>query len=1822
MAKSQKPPSRTASAPDPLSVVNARENNLKSISLDIPHDEFTVVTGLSGSGKSSLAFDTVFAEGQRRYVETFSPYTRQFFDKVKKPNVDLIKNVRPAVAIQQRTRITNSRSTVGSVTTLIDYIKILWSNLAEAHCPVCGIAFENWTSDSLARHMLSLMRQKPSSTYLVCSRLKLQKISAKAELTRLSTLGFARIYDQKAEKVVRIEDLTADETGELKEIILVIDRIAANSASLVRLKESIEQAFSIAGGSCLFIQLHEGGNTNRQFLRITNDSQQVNIQAPRNRELEFSSTMSCAAQGITLEKPRPALFSFNHPAGACPECKGFGMVLAIDPVRCVPDPNLSIKEKALQCWSSEKAKGEYKRLINFCKSQKISVSTPWRDLPAEAKDKIFNHKSREYRGVMHWFKRLERKVYKMHVRVFLSRYRVQTTCPACNGTRLKPAALAFRIMGRTIADIFSMTVSELRKWVEELRAQSLSKAAAARDLDSLFGAVVTRLLYLENLGLPYLSLDRQARTLSGGETQRVNLATALGSELVSTQFVLDEPSVGLHSRDTSRLIKALNELQGRRNSMLVVEHDLECISAASNVIELGPKAGKEGGEVVFSGPASQWKGISFDPTKYLSKTTLPSPDKVLEIKNAGARNLKGFDLTLPLNRFVCITGVSGSGKSTLVSEVIKKGYEDFQLGIENSEQTNRVTGFENVGQLLVVDQAPLAKSPRSNIATYTDIWDEVRAMLAASDDAKLRGLNKSSFSFNVDGGRCPNCKGAGFVTEDMQFLSDVYLPCELCLGARFQQKVLEVRVNGHNVDELLKLSLDGAASVFTRSPKIVEACRILQQLGLGHLTLGHPLSELSGGEAQRLKLVPFLQKAGQAESLLIFDEPTTGLHLYDVERLIALLKSLRDRGHSVLCIEHNLPLIASCDWIIDLGPEGGEDGGMLVAEGSPRDLAGKDGKPGARSYTREALKAFLTDAGKKRMPAAAPKLRSKRDADDTALIVSGAKEHNLKNITFSVPLNTMVALSGVSGSGKSSIAKDIIYAEGQRRFLDCLSPYARQFIRELKRPEIAGIENLPPTICVYQHTFQPSRLSTVATMSEVYNYLRLLYAKTAVQHCPDHPEERISSQSPAEIAAEIKKLSVPNVRILAPVVKLKKGHHKAVLTRAIDSEFGEIRADGLFGPPSRFEGALNRNTAHSIEYVIGKFNPSNVDQALIESAVSQALAIGGGTLIVHHAHKEEVFSIERTCSVCKRGFFKPDPEDLSFNSRRGACQVCHGAGRDEHGRLCKGCGGARINALGRNLLIDGIPIHKAAAKSAPELKKFLQRATPDERRKKISEAVLAELLSRLDVLMSVGLDYLPLDRDCSTLSSGELQRLRLATAMGSPLTGVMYIFDEPSAGLHPLDNEPVLARLKELKERGNSVIVIEHDPASILACEYSIDVGPGGGSEGGEIVYSGPIKGLLDSDISVTGQYLRRNLASARELAVTSNGSSAASENALTIIKGRSNNVSCKKVKLPLKKLVTVAGVSGAGKSSLVHGIIAETINSGKGGKTAWSLGENELESSLPIERVVFIDQKPIGINSRSTPASYLGVWDEIRKVFANTMEAKSRGWNAGYFSYNTGKGRCSNCNGLGQIKLEMSFLPDALMLCDQCRGTRYEQDTKSVHYQGLSISDVLELTFTQARPVFSNHRKIHQALLQACEIGLGYLTLGQSSVTLSGGESQRIKLVSELSTPRKNHTLFILDEPTTGLHEADVAKLIKVLDQLVAFGHSVIVIEHDERFIAQSSHVIELGPGAGENGGRIIFQGAPGDLLNADTPWGRILSRGGAVTAMQASEHDLHSAL
>jgi excinuclease ABC subunit A len=1867
-----------------IRIEGARQNNLKSLNLQLPLNKLTVVTGVSGSGKSSLAFDTLYSEGQRRYVETFSPYTRQFLDRMDKPQVDRIEGIPPAIAIDQVNPVRTSRSTVGTMTELNDHLKLLYARAARLYCGNCGKAVHRDTPDSIWKRLLQWERERggggsgagdsedQAPRLLIVFPVTIPHNFSEEEVRELLLRqGYTRVHKR--------EDTVLE---------VIQDRVRLKRSNRSRIIEDLEAALKYGQG--------------RVRVYALNEKQQP------GQPLRFSDDLHCADCDIHYRDPLPNLFSFNSPVGACDTCRGFGRVIGIDPDLVIPDPGKTLAEGAIRPWQSPSFRGCQRDLARFAGRRGIPLDIPWREMSGPQRDWVMEGEWQgegTWYGIKGFFDWLETKAYKMHIRVLLSKYRAYHLCPDCGGARLKPEALLWRIgagRGLNIHELMLLPIEDCYLFFQEMKGPGGGSDAAAEAAEMLLGEIRSRLRYLVEVGLGYLTLDRQSRTLSGGEVQRINLTTALGTSLVNSLFVLDEPSIGLHSRDIRRLIAVLHRLRDAGNTLLVVEHDPEVIRSADRILDLGPGAGERGGEIVFFGTQGQLLRDKRSLTaQYLSgrrsvlehgrrsaDTPAERVEHWLEILGAAEHNLKTIDVAIPLNRLVCITGVSGSGKSTLIQDVLYRGLYRLQgRPVEQPGRHREIRGFRGrFSEVVLVDQSPIGKTTRSNPASYVGALDPIRKLFAAEPLSRQRGYTAGTFSFNSGKGRCPTCGGNGFQHIEMQFLSDVYLRCPDCDGTRYRPEVLEVKLAAlsggagtpaypeKSIAQILELTVEEACDFFGSSTEILRLLDPLRAVGLGYLRLGQPVPTLSGGEAQRLKLAGHLAKvkpggrgagasARPKATLFLFDEPTTGLHFQDIATLLRAFQRLLEAGHSLVVIEHNLDVIAAADWIVDLGPEGGEQGGRVVACGSPGDILGS-----RESHTARALRRYRDSlvGG----PKAEAGNRQKADANletfvpaeslplpttNNCISIRHAREHNLKGIDVTIPRDRFTVVTGVSGSGKSTLAFDILFAEGQRRYLESLNAYARQFVQPASRPDVDGVAGVPPTVAIEQRTSRGGRKSTVATLTEIYHFLRLLFAKLGTQYCPacDVP---IEPQTPEQIGGRILKgFRGRRVHLLAPLVVARKGYYTDLAKWAAAKGYRYLRVDGRFLPTQPWP-RLDRFREHDIELPVGTLKAASAGAAKLRELLEQALSFGKGVVYVvpetagaqepgggggESPPAQTVFSTTRSCPHCGRSFEELDPRLFSFNSKHGWCPECYGTGAQLSGfdeeqsgeeiwwnqwwegpeRVCPECGGARLKAEALAVRFRGRSISGVTAMTVRAAGRYFAALKLRSRETEIARDILAELRSRLDFLCQVGLPYLSLDRSAPTLSGGEAQRIRLASQLGSNLRGVCYILDEPTIGLHARDNQLLLDTLGHLKDKGNTVVVVEHDEQTIRRAEHVIDLGPGGGVNGGELVHAGTVEQLLRKRSSLTGRYLNHPLKhplSARRSGPTGGQRLGRNEPRIEIVGARLHNLKNLRVRFPLGRLVCVTGVSGSGKSTLVRDVLYENLHALVASRR--SRRRSESSSSSPrlvgceeildwnqIGRVLEVDQTPIGKTPRSCPATYVGFWDEIRKLYARTAEARMRGYTPSRFSFNVAGGRCEQCAGQGVQKIEMSFLPNVKVLCDACGGRRFNSETLSVLYRGKSIADVLAMSVDEAVEFFSAHPRVHRALLLLQDVGLGYVTLGQPSPTLSGGEAQRIKLVTELAKTRlppqaeavsarpaagrsgsqvSAHTLYVLDEPTIGLHMADVEKLIRVLQRLVDAGNTVVIIEHNLDIIAEADWIIDLGPEGGARGGRIVAKG------------------------------------
>jgi excinuclease ABC subunit A len=914
-----------------LIIRGARAHNLKNINLDLPRRSLIVITGLSGAGKSSLAFDTIYAEGHRRYVESLSTYARQFLERVEKPDVDYVEGISPAIAIEQVNPVKHSRSTVGTATEIYDYLRLLFAKIGKIICPDCGAQVQPDTVQGTVDRLLAEHGGKRALLLYplpITAATTIQGLAA-----NLLAEGFVRV--KVREQVHTLAPNLALDLSGLSQIDVVVDRLVLEEHQRSRLAESLETAFVKGSGMAL--------------VDISGDTVWC-----------LSDQFHCLPCGRTFERPTPLFFSFNNPRGACPVCKGFGNILDYDLNLIIPDPHKSLADGAIEPWMLPRYVRHYTdALRRLAKQEGIKLHLPFAQQPAEHKDKIL-HGCGDFIGVLPFFRRLEAKKYKLYIRVFLSRYVTAVDCPQCGGTRLRPDALYVKIGGGSIAELSQMTVEELQRFLDEVALTPFERDIA----HSILTQLQARLSFLLHVGLDYLTIDRLTRTLSGGEAQRINLANQLGARLTDTLYILDEPTIGLHPRDTQRLVAILRQLTTQGNTVIIVEHDRDVIAAADHVVDLGPGAGEHGGELLFSGPTEKLLQEATSLTaRYLrAELTIPTPTqrrpmngRCLRLLGARENNLQGIDVTIPLQTLTCVTGVSGSGKSTLVHDTLYRALERiFHDTHDKIGAFERIVGVDHLRDVILLDQQPIGKTPRSNPVTYVEAFGPLRKLFAETSRARLAGYRAADFSFNVPGGRCEVCEGNGLLRIEMHFMADLFVTCEQCGGTRFKPDILEVRYRGANIHEVLQMTVNQAVDFFTEAPQAQTRLALLAEVGLGYIRLGQPANTLSGGEAQRLKIAAELGKKDPRGVLYILDEPTTGLHFDDVRTLVRVLNRLVDQGNTAVVVEHHLEVIKASDYVIDLGPEGGERGGQVVAEGTPEDIARS-----RRSHTGRFLREVL-----------------------------------------------------------------------------------------------------------------------------------------------------------------------------------------------------------------------------------------------------------------------------------------------------------------------------------------------------------------------------------------------------------------------------------------------------------------------------------------------------------------------------------------------------------------------------------------------------------------------------------------------------------------------------------------------------------------------------------------------------------------------------------------------------------------------------------------------------------------------------------------------
>lgn len=1859
-------------------------HNLKSVDLSLPVNELVVFTGVSGSGKSSLAFDTLFVEGQRRYVESLSTHARRYLGDMSKPDAEHIEGVSPTISIEQKTAGNNPRSTVGTLTEIYDYLRVLFARVGEPHCPVSGEKVAPQSRESIIRAIQGLEEGCRIMIFAPYARGK--KAEFKEDFQDLLRKGFMRVRVDG--QIMELgEDIALD--GALAhDVDIVIDRLVVKESAFSRISEAVSLALELGAGLC------------------------ETLNADTKESTLYSMHAYSPKSGLSYPPLEPHDFSFNSPSGMCSRCGGLGEVSSFDLDKVI-DPEKSIAEDCCSIASSYETVRFGNIYNNLARIYRFDVHTPWKSLSKKAKA-IFLHgadkkwlrmhfihpvKGSTWSDYVHWqgvlheaqkrYTEAKSQLYRTKMERLMSRQR----CPECEGARLKAYPAATLIRGQRIHDLCQMTVEDALHFFDSLSLEGNAALIASE----LLKEIRQRLFFLMDVGLHYLALDRTAPTLSGGEAQRVRLASQIGCGLVGVTYILDEPSIGLHPRDNLKLIQTLKHLRDKGNTVIVVEHDEETMWAADRIIDFGPGPGSRGGEIVVNGSLKKLLKSSRSLTSaYLTgRKCIPIPKKrrkagkeKLKVKGAAHHNLKNLSVTIPLGLFVAVTGVSGSGKSSLITDILHPALANHLHRAEQAVGFHKsLEGVDAIDKVISIDQSAIGRNPRSNPSTYIKVFDDIRDLFTKLPESRARGYKAGRFSFNVKEGSCPHCSGMGQVKVDMDFMEAAWVDCDLCKGRRFDRETLSVLYKGKNIYDILEMEVGEALVFFENIPQIHHKLQTLAQVGMEYIKLGQASTTLSGGEAQRIKLAKELVRPATGRTLYILDEPTTGLHFHDIQHLLTVLHTLVDHGNTVLVIEHNMDVVKTADWILDLGPEGGAQGGTLVAEGVPEKLA-KMSTP-----TGTALDAALNPRYIERMEEvelAQEKLKAERKENKKEQIhhihIKDAGQNNLKQVCADIPRNKLTVCTGPSGSGKTSLAFETIYAEGQRRYAESLSPYARQFVKQMPKPKVGEVDGLSPAIAIEQKLHAGNPRSTVGTMTEIYDYLRVLYARVGIPHCPE-TGERIQAISKDHVVDKV--MTYPKgaaLYVLAPLELRKSESFEEVVTRLNRQGYLRIRLNGTY---HRLDEDIpySRKRKNALFLVCDRLKISPSIKSRLEEAVENAVALSGGTVTIDLEGKDTLFNLAFAVESTGKSYSPITPQTFAFNTLEGMCPECQGlgyqygaqltdsgeimelsfvgllqglwadlfnqesleliktvmkkekidlysplnslsskklsllmngseqlykapsgfnfrwlginpvlakAGKAAHSEIrqgilplldeitCFACEGSRVNALARHVTIQKNSIGTLCNWPIAKALDFLEKIQLKEEDKKLLDATMQQLLCRLHFLKEVGLHYISLDRRAPTLSGGESQRIRLARQLGTGLTGVLYVLDEPTIGLHPRDTHRLHQALDKLKALNNTLIMVEHDPYTVAMADYLLDFGPSAGSQGGEITAAGTLKQIQRNPQSLTGQYLNGE----KCIPLPKKRRQPKSKACIQVKKASVNNLKKLSVSFPIGVLNCLTGVSGSGKSTLLHQVLW----------AAWRrLGGAHEDASVSglehFDQAIVIDQNPIGLTARATVASYVDVLTPLRRFFAMLPEARARGLSPKNFSFNHRQGMCTNCWGLGYRRVEMHFLPAVRVVCEDCKGLRLNSRSLEVKYTGRNLGELLQLTVDELLELFCNVPPVKRILTTLSSVGLGYLRLGQQMATLSGGEAQRIKLSRELHKRSRGKTLYLLDEPTTGLHSDDIHKLLKVLHKLVDKGNTMIIIEHNLDMIKNADYIVDIGPEGGSEGGKLTCAGSPEEV-------------------------------
>jgi excinuclease ABC subunit A len=1666
---------------DVIRIINASENNLNSVTLDIPKNKFVVVTGVSGSGKSSLIFDVLYREAEFRYFGSFSAFARQFLGKMKRPEVERIEGLSPAVAVDQRSVINNPRSTVGTLSGIYDHLRLL----------------------------------------------------------------FAR-------------------TG----------RIDSTSAIVCKpdYRPGVPDKMPLA---------------------------------------EFKINRS--------------LFSFNSPDGACPQCKGLGIEDRIDPDLLIEDEAKSIRQRAMTITTPNGyimySQVTLDVLDQVCRAEGFSIDIPWKDLSPENKHVVLYGSNKieipfgkhPLESRMKWSgitaKPREMGVYKGIIPVMVEilrrernknilRFVRTASCSACGGKRLNPRALSVKVGEWDIAALSALPVSLMPDALNAIEFPARHRGTAIE----IIHGIVSLVNVMKHLGLGHLSPDRESGSLPAGESRRLKLATQLGPGLSGMIYVFDEPSIGLHDSETLALISVLKQLRDQGNSVIVVEHDQEFIRHADHLIDIGPGPGIFGGNVLLNCAVPDLGSLPeeiVNKSKTLSyffgRERLDSPvtarrgDGELSISGASHHNLKNIHVSFLLQAMNVVTGVSGAGKSSLVHQTLGSFLRK-KLNGSNEEpgKHDSIGGWESIKRLTEIDQSPIGRTPRSNPATYTGLFDHIRDLFASLPESFERGYGKSRFSFNTQGGRCEDCQGAGYKQTGMRFMGNVEILCETCNGRRFDNKTLEVKWKGKNICEILEMPVAEAMSFFNGEKKILRYLQTMDELGLGYLTLGQRSSTLSGGEAQRVKLAAELTKPSASHTLYILDEPTTGLHNDDVKNLLSCLNGLADHGHTIICIEHHKALLRSADRIIKLGPGSGHDGGELIFMGTPEEYYRDEGREEIREKVRDnqdGVDKFEIQDSLINVRYSVPShhFTISPFSQNQMLVLTSVSTHNLKSINVSIPHGRLTVITGISGSGKSSLAFDTIYAEARNRFLSNFSAYARSQIGMKDKPGFEEVSGLRPAFAVEQSGVQSNPRSTVGTYTGIYDLYRLLFSRAGV-NLQEKPEKPLSTFfSFNSIQGACPNCGGLGMLILCDPEKLITNPGQSILNGAMDGS----RTGKFYGDPyGQYTATLKAvGEKHGIGYSRSWNELSQEGKHLALHGCGEEMYDVSWEFLrnkrsgTHHFQGRWQGLLQLVNKEYTRKHADHRGESMMNVMSRMACSECHGS-RLNAGALSWFISKKNIAEISDLSIAGSISFFSNHQNSNQQHghRDLSRPLVPQQTREnsnghidpEISGTLIAEILRRLHTLDNLGLSYLTISRNTGSLSHGEARRLQLAAQTGSGLSGMIYILDEPTAGLHSKDTGRLAEHIKDLIQSGNTVVTVEHDREMILGADHIIDMGPGAGSMGGEIIAEGSPVEIMNSENSVTGKYLKTPPVPQRQ-------QTRQLKPGLQIKNAFIHNLKHFDLEIPSGGIICVTGVSGSGKSSLVLDLIYASWRQGN------AVGCNEINGFGNFSNLVTIDYREEFSSPLAVVSTYSGAFDLIRNLFAGTAEAERNSFGKNHFSFLNRQSQCPNCEGMGKTRISMDFMPDIYQECEVCLGKRYRPTILRADWEGKNIAEILESSVSESAVFFNGHKAIRSILNNLEQAGLGYLKLGQPLNTLSGGEAQRLNLAKELMKAAKDDTLYLFDEPSTGLHFSDIENLLKLFHGLAGQGNTLIIIEHDRQIIQEADFIIELGPEGGDKGGYLL---------------------------------------